>query len=449
MQTTTDILVIGTGTAGYTLAMKCRKAGRKVTIVDSRPYGGTCAMRGCQPKKYLVEAARIARMSSQMTGIGIQTPARVDWADLMKAKSAFTDPVPERTESTFSKAGIEIYHGTARFVSPSLVRIGETATIEAGAVVIATGARPARLGIPGEELLTTSDQFLELERLPKRILFVGGGYISMEFAHVAQAVGTKAIVLQRSERILKRFDAEVVEQLTELSRTAGIGIVTGFPVCGIERNGGELIVRGSDECQETYRAEMVVHGAGRVPDLESLDLEQGDVSHTKDGVTVNGYLQSKSNPIVYAIGDASGTPFPLATTADMEAEVAAENILHGNKLEANYDAIPTVVFAIPPLAAVGMTEEEAAATTVRFRINRGSMDSWPSSRRIGQTRSLYKIIIEEETGRILGAHLLAHNAEEMINIFAMAIKFGLSNRDLQRVLWAYPTSISDCKYMLS
>ena len=449
MHYTTEILVIGTGTAGYTLAMKCRKAGRKVVIVDSRPYGGTCAMRGCQPKKYLVDAARVARMSSQMTGIGIQSPAHIDWAALMKSKSAFTDPVPERTESTFSKAGIEIYHGTARFVSPSLVRIDETATIEADAVVIATGARPARLEIPGEELLTTSDRFLELDKLPMKILFVGGGYVSMEFAHVAQAAGAKAIVLQRSERILKRFDAEVVEQLTESTRTAGIGIVTGFPVCGVERNGDALIVRGSDECRETYRGDMVVHGAGRVPNLESLDLEQGKVSHTDAGVTVNGYLQSVSNPIVYAIGDASGTPFRLATTADMEAEVAAENILHGNKVKANYDGIPTVVFAFPPLARIGMTEEEVAATEIRFRVNRGRMDSWPSSLRIGQKRAFFKVIIEEETGRILGAHLLGHNAEEMINIFAMASKFGLTNRNLQEVLWAYPTSISDCKYMLS
>jgi len=449
MHATTDILVIGTGTSGYTLALKCRNAGRKVAIVDNRPYGGTCAMRGCQPKKYLVTAARVAHLSSQMTGIGIQAPARVDWAALMKSKSAFTDPVPERTEKTFAKVGIEMFHGTARFLSPGVVRIAETTTIEAGAVVIATGARPARLDIPGEELLTTSDQFLELEKLPDRIVFVGGGYVSMEFAHVAQAAGAEAIVLQRSERILKRFDAEVVEQLTESSRAAGIGVVTGFPVCGVERDGDALIARGSDGCRETFRADLIVHGAGRVPDLESLDLERGDVTYTGDGVTVNGYLQSESNPNVYAIGDAAGTPLRLATTADMEAEVAAENILHGNRLKASYDAIPTVVFTLPSLAGVGLTEEQAAAAAVRFRINRGRMDSWPSSRRIGQERAFYKIIIEEETGRILGAHLFAHNAEEMINTFALAIKFGLSNRDLQRVLWAYPTSVSDCKYMLS
>ncbi len=449
MRITTDILIIGTGTAGYTLAMKCRKGGRKVAMVDSRPYGGTCAMRGCQPKKYLVDAARTARMTRQMSGIGIQAPAQMDWSDLMKSKAAFTDAVPERTKKTFAEAGIEMFHGTARFLSADTVRIDETSTVEAGIVVIAAGARPASLDIPGEELLTTSDEFLELKSLPKRIVFVGGGFISLEFAHVVQAAGTEATVLQRGERILKTFDAETVEHLTQSSRSAGVTIVTGFPVCSVERDGDALIARGNDDCHESYRADLVVHGAGRVPNLEALDLERGEVAYSENGVQVNGYLQSESNPRVYAIGDAVDTPFRLATTADMEAETAAENILHGKKLQANYAAIPRVVFALPPLAGVGMTEEQAAAGTAPFRINRGRMDSWPSSRRIGQERAFYKVIIEEENSRILGAHLFAHNADEMINIFALAIKFGLTTRELQSVLWAYPTSISDCKYMLS
>jgi glutathione reductase (NADPH) len=172
------------------------------------------------------------------------------------------------------------------------------------------------------------------------------------------------------------------------------------------------------------------------------------VSHTARGVTVNEFLQSVTNPRVYAIGDASATPLQLATTADMDASTAAENILHGNRQKPDYENVPRIVFTLPPLSGVGMTEAQAKESGARFHINRGTMTGWPSSRRIGQKHAYYKVLIEDGTGRILGAHLFGHNAGEAINIFAMAMKFGISNVDLKKVLWAYPTQVSDLKYMI-
>jgi glutathione reductase (NADPH) len=151
---------------------------------------------------------------------------------------------------------------------------------------------------------------------------------------------------------------------------------------------------------------------------------------------------------VYAIGDACSAGAQLAPVADMEAAVAAENILNGNKTKPDFIGVPSVLFTQPPLALVGMSEEEAVTSGIRYRINRGSMSDWPSSRRIGQKHAYFKVIIEEESGHVLGAHLFGHNAGEVINIFAMAIKFGLSNQDLKKMLWAYPTNISDVKYMI-
>jgi glutathione reductase (NADPH) len=159
-------------------------------------------------------------------------------------------------------------------------------------------------------------------------------------------------------------------------------------------------------------------------------------------------LQSIGNPRVYAIGDACAAGPQLAPVADLEAALAAENILNGNSKTADYYGIPSVLFTQPPLAQVGMSEMEAIKSGVRYRINRGSMSDWPSSRRIGQKHAYYKIIIAEESGLILGAHLFGHNTGEVINIFAMAIKFALSNQDLKKMLWAYPTSVSDLKYMI-
>jgi glutathione reductase (NADPH) len=443
-----DVLVIGTGTAGYTLALALSKAGRRVAVVDNRPYGGTCAMRGCQPKKYLVAAAEVAHLSRQMSRIGIQPVAQIDWPALMRSKAAFTNAVPDRTEKVFHKAGIEQLHGTARFISPDEVAIGSALTVLAERIVIATGSKTSRLEFSGAEFTVTSDDFLELEQLPRRIAFIGGGYIAMEFAHVAHAAGAAVNVLQRSDRILKRFDAELASRLAEASRDSGIAITMEFDVCDVERNGNGYIVRGSAGCAQSVEADLVVNCSGRVPDLDDRDLEAGAVSRSPRGVVVNEFLQSPGNPRVYAIGDACDAGPQLATVADMEAAIAAENILNGNRLIPDYHVIPSVVFTQPPLAQVGMTEDEAKASGVRFRINSGAMNAWPSSRRIGQEHAFYKIILEEESGRILGAHLFGHNAGEAINIFAMAMRFGLGKQDLKKMLWAYPTSVSDLKYMI-
>ena len=449
MQHTVDVLVIGTGTAGQTLALACRRAGRQVAVVDNRPYGGTCAMRGCQPKKYLVDAAQVAQISLQMSEIGIRPAACIDWPALMRSTEAFTSAVPERTEKEFRKAGIELLYGTARFVSPEVVAIGEESTIRARDIVIATGAKPAQLDFPGAELAISSDDFLALPELPHRILFIGGGYISLEFAHVARAAGAEVTILHRGERILKNFDAELANQVTKSARSMGINIFTGVTAGKAEAHNGTFVTYGKADFDENFPSDLIVNASGRVADLEGLDLTSGEVASSSRGVTVNGFLQSVSNPRVWAIGDACESPLQLSTVADMEAIVAAENIIKGNIQRPDYQGVPSVVFSQPPLAGVGMTEEQARQSGTRFRINRGAMDAWPSSRRIGQQHALYKILIEENSGMILGAHLFGHNAGEAINIFALAIKFGLSNHDLKKVLWAYPTNVSDLKYMIS
>jgi glutathione reductase (NADPH) len=443
-----DVLVIGTGTAGYTVALALSKAGRQVAVVDNRPYGGTCAMRGCQPKKYLVAAAEVAHLSHQMSQIGINRLAQIDWPALMKSKSAFTDAVPGRTEHVLQKAGIELLHGTARFISADDVLIGTDLTIRATHIVIATGSRTAKLDIPGAEFSITSDEFLELDRLPRHIAFIGGGYIAMEFAHVAHAAGALVTVLQRSDRILKRFDAELVNSLADASSAMGITVTKGFDTCCIEKCSDSYNVYGNMERTKVIKADLVVNCSGRLPDLDGLDLEAGKVTRSPRGIAVNNFLQSSGNPRVYAIGDACGAGPQLAPVADMEAAIAAENILNGNSMTPDYKGVPSVLFTQPPLSMVGMTEDEARASNIPFRINHGSISDWPSSRRIGQKHAYYKLIIEQGSGCILGAHLFGHNAGEVINIFAMAIKFGLSIQDLKKMLWAYPTNVSDLKYMV-
>jgi len=442
-----DVAVIGTGTSAYMLAYPCRSAGKSVVMIDSRPYGGTCAMRGCQPKKYFIAASELVEGASRMQQIGIKKKPEIDWPSLIRSKNAFTDPIPEGTEKGFRKAGIATLHGHARFSGMNQIRVGER-EITAKNIVIATGADPRPLNIDGENHLTTSDQFMDLTSLPKEIVFVGGGYISFEFAHVANQAGSKVTVLQRSDRVLKRFEPDLADRLVDSSRASGIGIELQTCVSRIEKRGNRLMIHCLEGPEKRFEADMVVHGGGRAPALQDLNLEAGEVTYTNKGVDVDGYLQSVSNPSVYAIGDAADTPFQLATTADMEGEVAAKNIIHGNHATADYSVVPSVVFSLPPLAAVGMGEVEAQKSGRKIRVNRGDMTGWPSSRRIGQKYAAYKVIIDEQSHQILGAHLLGHNAEEAINVFAMAMRFNLKTDDLKQMLWAYPTYISDLKYMI-
>lgn len=208
-----DLIVIGTGAAASAAAFKCRKAGWSVAIIDSRPFGGTCQLRGCDPKKVLVGIGTLLDAVRRMNGKGLKNEsAHIDWAESMRFKRTFTDPAPRRQEEAFQKTGIVTFHGVARFTKPSSIEVGSE-ILESRYVLIAAGAKPQPLDIPGENHLTTSEQFLELDSLPRRGLFIGGGYISFEFAHLSARAGTEVTILHRSERPLEKFDSDLVDRL--------------------------------------------------------------------------------------------------------------------------------------------------------------------------------------------------------------------------------------------
>lgn len=444
-----DLIVIGTGSAASAVAYPCRSAGWTVAVIDSRPYGGTCALRGCDPKKVLVGAAELVDWTDRMQGKGVRSNGvGIDWAELMRFKRTFTDPVPQRREEGFAKAGIATLHGRARFVGPRAVRVGEE-VLEGRYVAVATGAQPMKLPIPGEEHLTTSDQFLELNELPPHIIFIGGGYISFELAHVAARAGAQVTILHRGPRPLPRFDPDLVERVVARGRDVGLDVRLQTEAKGIERHPGGLSVRMTRDGEpETCEAEMVVHGAGRVPEIEDLNLAAAGVRFAKNGIEVNQYLQSVSNPAVYAAGDAAAGGPALTPVAGYEGEIVAENLLNGNRRTTDYRAVPSVVFTIPPLAAVGLSEQEAREQGRRFRIHHENTADWYSSRRVGEPCSGSKVLIEEGSNEILGAHLLGPHAEETVNLFALAIKHRLKAADLAEMMYAYPTHGSDIRYMV-
>ena len=445
-----DVIAIGTGSAASAVASRCREAGWQVAIVDSRPFGGTCALRGCDPKKVLVGAAEAIDWARRMKGKGIQAAKlQMDWPELMRFKRSFTEPVPKRREDGFAKAGIAAFHGQARFVGPTAVQVGEE-TLEGRYVVIAAGEAPADLEIPGTEHLTTSDQFLELNELPRRILFIGGGYIAFEFAHVATRAGSQVTVLHRGARPLGLFDPHLVDQLVERTRELGIDVHLGTEAVEIEKISAQLVTRAlASGKTRTFPAEMVVHAAGRVPEINGLNLDAAGIAWEKRGVRVNEFLQSVSIPAVYAAGDAAASGgLPLAPVASYEGLIVAANLLKGNHRRPNYLGIPSVVFTIPQLAAVGLSECEAREKNLKFTVKQERTSTWYSSRRVAETYSGYKVLVEEDTDRILGAHILGSEAGEVINLFALAIRSGMRATDLKHMLFAYPTSGSNMTRML-
>jgi glutathione reductase (NADPH) len=443
-----DLVVVGTGITSA-VASRCREAGWTVAVVDSRPFGGTCALRGCMPKKILVGAAEAVHAARDMAGKGVPAGAlTIDWPELMRFKRSLIDPTPERTEEAWAKIGVEQFHGRARFVGPTTLAVGEDRLV-GRRVLIAAGSMPVPLKFPGAERLTTSDEFLNLDRLPASLVFVGGGYVSFEFAHVAARAGARVTILHRGARPLEGFDPDLVDLLVKRMRELGMPVEVGADVRGVDVMGDRLVVRATARGEDRrFEADLAVHGAGRVPELDDLDLDAAGVKREKAGVSVNEFLQSISNPAVYAGGDAAAMGPPLTPKASHDVEVLVTNLLEGNRRTPNYTGIASAVFTLPPLAAVGLTEGAARASGARFHTNWQDTSGWFNTRRVGETTSGFKVLIEEGTGRVLGAHLLGPHADEVINLFAIAIRLGLPANDLKQVIFAYPTNGSDLRYML-
>ncbi|MEO7269472.1 MAG: NAD(P)/FAD-dependent oxidoreductase [Knoellia sp.] len=445
-----DLIVIGAGMAGVSAANKCASQGWKVAIVDALPYGGTCALRGCDPKKILRRGAEIIDSARLMRGKGIDEGGlSINWADLMKHKHGFTDPVPQNTEDSLSGNGIDTLHGVARFTGKTSIEIGG---IPYGArhFLLATGARSRPLGVPGHEHLIDSTDFLDLEVLPPRILFVGGGLISFEFAHICARAGTAPVIIDRGPRPLKGFDPDLVELLITRGNEVGIELLRSTTITGIEKseNGYQVSVERSGQ-PETREFDTVVHGAGRSPELAGLDLAAAGVEWDEHGVRVAAHLQSTTNPAVYAAGDSANTPgMPLTPVAVFEGKVAASNMLKGATTIPDYAGVPTAVFTIPELARVGMLEQDASDQGIDVDVRYSDTSGWYSNYRTGETTAAAKILIDRASDRIIGAHLLGPEYGELINLLALAIKLDLTTRQLKSMTVAYPTVGSDLGSML-
>lgn len=447
MARTYDLVIVGTGTAAMGVAMRVRAAGWRVAVIDFRPFGGTCALRGCDPKKVLVSGAETVDLVSRMKGHGVTGNSSINWPELMAFKRTFTDPVPEENKLRYADKGIDAFTGNARFTGHNILVVdGES--LESRYFLIAAGAEPVKLGIPGEQYLANNEDFLSLEQLPARIAMVGGGYIASEFSHIAARAGAKVTILQRGARILPHFDPDLVDWLLERFTPLGITVHTNTQVERIEKTSDGFLVRASSNGGEvSIPADLVVHAAGRAPSIRDLDLEAAGVETEKGRIRLNEFLQSVSNPAVYAAGDAAQVGPPLTPVSSHDAKIVAANLLEGNQHKPNYTGVPSVAFTVPPIATVGLSEAAALKQGLKFHVKSEKTSGWYTARRVAETVYGFKTLVEDQTGRILGAHLVGPHADEVINIIALAMRNGLTAENIKSTIFAYPTAASDIGYM--
>ncbi len=444
-----DVVILGGGNAAMGATVATRAAGLSVAMIESRDLGGTCPNRGCTPKKVLVAAAHaldeIGRASAHR--IAVARP-QLNWTELIAREKDMIRDIPTRLAGTMSKRGVDVIRGKAAFVGRNAVRVGDR-TLEAKHIVIATGSKPRDLPIPGAERMITSDDVLNETTRPGEVVFVGGGVIAMEFAHVYARAGAKVTILEALPRLLGAMDIDAVEQIRHESERLGVRIVTDAAVARIDTAGRRLrVVFSHGGKEQAIEADRVVNGAGRVADVLSLDLDKGGVAHDRGRIAVDDYLRSTSNPAVFVCGDANPLSPQLSPIATYEGGIVGRNIVDGPKRRPDYSTIPACVYTIPAVASVGLTEAEARKNGARIKVHANDMSQWLSARTYAEPMAWSKIIVDEASDKILGAHMVGHSGEELIHIFALAMKHGITASALSETVFGFPTFSADIKSML-
>lgn len=445
-----DVVILGAGNAGLAAAGVARAAGQRVLVVEREDVGGVCPLRGCVPKKVLVAAAQtldtIARAGTQQIVVGAPV---LDWPRLIERKQTFVEGVPAEFEKSLANRGIELVRGRARFAGAhEIVVDGERYT--ARKIVVATGSTPRPLSIPGAEHLLTSDALLELPVLPESISFVGAGVIAFEFAHVLARAGSRVTLLEVAPRVLPNLDPDATDRLAALTRELGVRIETSVSIEQIEKRteGYAIRYRSAGESR-IARSEIVANGAGRVADLVGLDLAAAGITLEGGRIELDDFLRSVENPDVFFAGDAIPGRPQLSPLATHEGRVVGHNLTRDPLRTAEYGHQPAAVYTVPALATVGSSEEAAGETGLDFRVRTHDMTGWRSARTYGETDAWAKVLIENGSDRILGAHLIGHGAEETIHTFALAIEKGLPASEIAERVYAYPTFHADLKYLVS
>ena len=438
-----DLIVVGAGSGGLSAAQRAARLGARVALFEPDPLGGTCVNRGCVPKKAMWFAAQIADMHRLGQEIGFDSgPLRLDWARFRSLRDQYIAGIRDRYAKRLDLAGIHVIDESVRLVSNDTVITPKGMLASAPHIVIATGARPNRLDIPGFELGIVSDQIFELDAPPERIAVVGGGYVAVEFACVLRGLGCQVDLLVR-ENLLTGFDLELVETLAVQMQAHGIRIVRNARIKSAQGQPGKVTLDALDGAEYgVYDA--VLWAVGRVPNSSSIGLEQLGVERDEHGHVLVDAYQNTNITGIYAVGDV--TDRRALTPVAVAAGRALADRLIGGHADAKFDdsVIPSVVFSEPPLGAVGLTEQQAHArygAAVNVHSGRYTPLLWMVAGRSEQ--SVVKVVTVGEERKVVGIHVLGPGSDELLQGFAVAMQKGLYWRDLKTAIAIHPTAAEE------
>jgi glutathione reductase (NADPH) len=432
-----DMITIGAGSGGVASSRRAGSYGAKIAICEDWRVGGTCVMRGCVPKKFLVYAAEYAGGFEDAAGYGWHVPApRFDWTKLITNKNKELDRLEGIYRTLLKNSHVTLFEGRARIVDPHTVEVlGKRHT--AANILVATGARPTMPRIPGVEHVISSNEALDLPHLPKSIIIVGGAYIACEFAGIFNGLGTKVTLVIRGDKILRGFDEDIRDSLTEAMSGRGIAIHNHTEIAEIDKTGHGFCATTTRG--ERLMADVVMYATGRAPNTANMGLEEVGVKLKPSGAVMVDSWSRTSVENIYAIGDVTDR-LNLTPVAIAEGRALAETLFNDNPIEMDHANVASAVFSIPPVGTVGLSEVDARNQFAAVDIYRARFNPMKNTLSGRSEKTMMKLVVDRKTDQVLGCHMVGPDAPELIQGLAVAIKCGATKKQFDRTVGIHPTA---------
>jgi glutathione reductase (NADPH) len=437
-----DLFVIGAGSGGTRAARISAKHGAKVAVAEEYRVGGTCVIRGCVPKKLFVYASKFAEEFEDAVGFGwTSEKVQFDWQTLVDNKDKEIDRLNKAYIRGIESSGGEIVHERAAINSANTVVLASGREISAKYVLVATGATPfVPRHLPGHELAITSNEAFHLERLPRRICIVGGGYIAVEFAGIFNGLGVETVLVYRGEQILRGFDMEVRDHVAAEMKKKGIEIRTRADVASIVRSGDGVRVTLNDD--SVFGAGQIMFATGRVANTDGIGLESvGIARNAHHAIPVDAYSRTRVDNI-YAVGDVTNR-VNLTPVAIREGHAFADTVFGGKKTSVDHSLVPTAVFSQPEIGTVGLTEENAREALKSVDIFKTSFRPMKHTLSGRDERIFMKLVVDGESDRVLGCHIIGPDAGEMAQLLGIAVTCGATKAQFDATLAVHPTAAEE------
>ncbi len=433
-----DLFVIGAGSGGVRAARVSAAHGAKVAIAEEFRVGGTCVIRGCVPKKLLVYGAHFAEDLQDARRFGWEVgTCQFDWPKLRDGVLSEVERLEGIYNDILERHDVEIFAQRAKVTGANEITLDDGSKVTAGTILIATGARPVIPDLPGAELGITSNEVFHLDRIPRRVVIAGGGYIANEFAGIFHQFSCHVTLVNRGDRILRHYDEQIRDRLLTISLMKGIEFKFNAPFEKIEKkDDGRLGIHLAGH--DPIEADLLLWAVGRSPNTEGLGLEEIGVELGKNGAVLVDDDNQSSIPSIYAIGDVTDR-VQLTPVAIREGQAFAETVFGDNPTRVDYENIPSAVFSHPPIAGIGMTESEARDKVGAYKAYVADFRPMKNVLAGRNERALYKIIVDQETEKVLGIHMIGPDAPEILQAAAVAVKAGLTKAQFDDTIALHPT----------